>query len=107
MHPFKNIAKRLFIAGSLLLVTACGSNGITEPSARKSGYLTVSASGYNVPAKPVWSTVSPAVSGYNVPAGAPVTTTTTVAPTTTTTTTTSSPKLPGTTTNSGYNVPAW
>lgn len=109
MHPFKTFAKRLFVAGSLLLVTACGSNGITEPSARKSGYLTVSASGYNVPARPVRSTVSPAVSGYNVPAAAPVTTTTTVAPTTTTTTTspTSGTKTPGTTTNSGYNVPAW
>lgn len=103
MHPFKNIAKRLFIAGSLLLVTACGSNGITEPSARKSGYLTVSASGYNVPARPVRTTVSPTL----VKAPAP---TTPIAPTTsptTTTTPTSSPKLPGTTTSSGYNVPAW
>lgn len=66
MHPFKTITKRLLVAASLVLVTACGSNGITEPSAKNSGYLTVSASGYNVPAKPVQTAVSP--SAYNVPA---------------------------------------
>lgn len=67
MNPLSTIPKRLLVAASLVLVTACGSNGITEPSAKKSGYLTVSAavraSGYNVPAG-----ITPN-SGYNVPAG--------------------------------------
>ncbi len=83
MNPFSTIAKRFLLAGSLVLMTACGSNGVTDPTADRSGYLTVSAtvkSGYNVPAKPV--------------------------PTTTTTTTTTEPSG-GSTTNSGYNVTAF
>ena len=90
MHTFSSIAKRLLVAASLVLVTACGSNGITEPSARKSGYLTVSAA---------------------VRTLVPVTTTTTTTTTTTSTapssTTIQSP-LPGKgmTIQSGYNVPA-
>ena len=88
MNPFSNIAKRVLLASSLVLLAACGSNGITDPTdARKSGYLTVSAA---------VATVKP--SGYNVPA--------TIVPTTTTTTIKST-SGPGTTTSSlGYNVPA-
>ena len=87
MNPFSNIAKRVLLASSLVLLAACGSNGITDPTdARKSGYLTVSAA------------VTTAKSGYNVPA--------TIVPTTTTTTIKST-SGPGTTTSSlGYNVPA-
>ena len=88
MKPFSNIVKRVLLASGLALLAACSSNGPTDPtSARKSGYLTVSAtvstitaSGYNVPAatKPTTSTQSvkgpglngatTASSGYNVPA---------------------------------------
>ena len=87
MNPFSNIAKRVLLASSLVLLAACGSNGITDPTdARKSGYLTVSAA------------VSSTLSGYNVPAR-PVTTTATSTP--------KSVSGPGSTTNSlGYNVPA-
>ena len=88
MTPFSNIAKRVLLASGLALLAACSSNGPTDPTAaRKSGYLTVSAtvsnttaSGYNVPAvaRPANSTQSQkgpglngattASSGYNVPA---------------------------------------
>ena len=88
MKPFSSIAKRLLVAGSLLLVTACGSNGVTEPSAKKSGYLTVSASvnsgagsvadtSATVSVAPVAPTTKggrgagtqkPTTAGYNVPA---------------------------------------
>ena len=87
MNPFSNIAKRVLLASSLVLLAACGSNGITDPTdARKSGYLTVSAS------------VSSALSGYNVPARP--------APTTAASTPKSTSR-PGTSTNGlGYNVPA-
>lgn len=81
MPSFSIVAKRLLVAASLVLVTACGKNGITEPSANASGYLTVSA------------TVAPA------PVVAPTTTTTP-----TTTRRTVSKGLTGT--QSGYNVPA-
>ena len=82
MKPFSMIAKRVLVAGSLMLVTACGSNGITDPTAaRKSGYITVSA-----------ATVKTTVTTT-----APVLTTTTVAAPT--------GQLP-TVTTSGYNVPA-
>ena len=81
MKPFSTIAKRVLVAGSLLLITACGSNGITEPSTKQSGYITVSA----------------AVMTTTTVAAPKPTTTTAPAPTT---------KLPTTTTASGYNVPA-
>ena len=78
MKPFSNIAKRVLLASGLALLAACSSNGPTDPtSARKSGYLTVSAtvssitaSGYNVPAitKPGLSGPIISTSGYNVPA---------------------------------------
>ena len=92
MKPFSTIAKRFLVAGSLLLVTACGSNGVTEPSAKKSGYLTVSASVNSAtgivadtsatvseaPVAPTTTTTKsgrgqsgmshPTASGYNVPA---------------------------------------
>jgi hypothetical protein len=86
MNPFSNIAKRVLLASSLVLLAACGSNGITDPTdARKSGYLTVSAA------------VKSTASGYNVPA--------TIVPTTSTTV--KSTAGPGSTTNGlGYNVPA-
>ena len=88
MKPLSNIAKRVLLATGLALLTACGSNGVTDPTAaRKSGYLTVSAA---------VATVRP--SGYNVPAG-PTTTTTTVKPTVLV-----GPNAP--TTSLGYNVPA-
>jgi hypothetical protein len=82
MKPFATISKRLLLACSLVLVTACGSNGITDPTAdkaSKSGYLTVSAAVVAAPK-----------------------------PTTFTTTTVSSPikSSKGTTVQSGYNVPA-
>jgi hypothetical protein len=82
MMPFSTIAKRLLLACSLVLVTACGSNGITDPTSdapKKSGYLTVSATVVAAPA-----------------------------PTTTTTTTLSRPRTAGkqTMVQSGYNVPA-
>ena len=86
MKTFSTFAKRVLIASSLTLLAACGSNGPTDPTAaRKSGYLTVSAtvnsSGYNVPATitpaavsatattrvPIKST-STITTGYNVPA---------------------------------------
>lgn len=81
MKPFSTIAKRVLVAGSLILVTACGSNGITEPSAKKSGYITVSAT---------VTATAPVAAPAPTPVKAP-------APTT---------KLPTTTTTSGYNVPA-
>ena len=89
MKPLSNIAKRVLLATGLALLTACGSNGVTDPTAaRKSGYLTVSAA---------VATVRP--SGYNVPAGATTTTTTTVKATVS-----GGPNAP--TTSLGYNVPA-
>jgi hypothetical protein len=90
MNPFSNIAKRVLLASSLVLLAACGSNGITDPTgARKSGYLTVSAA--------VKSTTA---SGYNVPA--------VIVPTTSSTTVKATTAGPGssTSTNLGYNVPA-
>ena len=84
MKPFSNMVKRVLLASGLALLTACGSNGVTDPTAaRKSGYLTVSAS---------------------VAATKPTTTTTT----TTTVKTSTTVSAPGTTvtTSSGYNVPA-
>ena len=84
MKPFSTIAKRVLLASSLTLLAACGSNGITDPTAaRKSGYLTVSAS--------VMSTTT-----VSAPVVKPTTTTLTASP----------GKLPTTTTSSGYNVPA-
>ena len=78
MKPFSNIAKRVLLASGLALLTACGSNGVTDPTAaKKSGYLTVSAS---------------------VAATMPTTTVKT-------STTVSAPGTP-ITTSSGYNVPA-
>jgi hypothetical protein len=82
MTPFSTIAKRFLVACSLVLVTACGSNGITDPIASKSGYLTVSATVAPIKATvvaPVTSTGSVNLggirskgmtvqSGYNVPA---------------------------------------
>ena len=78
MKPFSNIAKRVLLASGLALLAACSGNGPTDPtSARKSGYLTVSAtvisttaSGYNVPAITTPGLTRPIVntSGYNVPA---------------------------------------
>ena len=87
MKPFSMLGKRVLVAASLVLLTACGSNGITDPTeAKKSGYLTVSAavssskptttsSGYNVPAvarpasnNPVPGNGNVTSSGYNVPA---------------------------------------
>jgi hypothetical protein len=95
MKPFSTIAKRLFVAGSLLLVTACGTNGVTDPTAapKKSGYLTVSAQ------------VNTNASGYNVPASVTLPAAAAAAPTTITP---SGVKRPGMMTNaaSGYNVPA-
>jgi hypothetical protein len=84
MKPFSTISKRLLLACSLVLVTACGSNGITDPTAdkaSKSGYLTVSAA-VNAGPRPASTTApisssGPSVnsgkkfmvqSGYNVPA---------------------------------------
>ena len=91
MKPLSNIAKRVLLATGLALLTACGSNGVTDPTAaRKSGYLTVSAAVATVKA-----------SGYNVPAGATTTTTTT---TTVKPTVLVGPSAP--TTSLGYNVPA-
>ena len=91
MKPLSNIAKRVLLATGLALLTACGSNGVTDPTAaRKSGYLTVSAAVSTVKA-----------SGYNVPAGATTTTTTT---TTVKPTVLVGPSAP--TTSLGYNVPA-
>jgi hypothetical protein len=99
MKPFSNIAKRVLLASGLALLAACSSNGPTDPtSARKSGYLTVSAtvspssrytqsSGYNVPA----NVTTTQASGYNVPASV----------------TTSGPgNGNNSTSSSGYNVPA-
>lgn len=77
MKPFSTIAKRVLVAGSLILVTACGSNGITDPTAaRKSGYITVSAATVktttvSAPVKATTTTTTDAAttsSGYNVPA---------------------------------------
>jgi hypothetical protein len=86
MKPFSTLAKRVLLASSLTLLAACGSNGITDPTAapRKSGYLTVSADTKKVtvtlPVVPVTVTVSEsdsgkgkkakvtATAGYNVPA---------------------------------------
>jgi hypothetical protein len=83
MMPFSTIAKRLLLACSLVLVTACGSNGITDPTseasakrAKKSGYLTVSAAVVSAPAPTTTTLSRPRTagkqtmvqSGYNVPA---------------------------------------
>jgi hypothetical protein len=90
MHPFSNIAKRVLLASSIVLLAACGSNGITDPTgARKSGYLTVSA-----------TVAKPTSSGYNVPA--------VIVPSTSSGTVKASTSGPGssTTTSLGYNVPA-
>lgn len=74
MHPFSAIAKRVLVSASLLalpMLTAC-SGSITEPQARQSGYLTVSAS-----VAPSLTTTAPGStklpipttsSGYNVTA---------------------------------------
>ncbi|MCC7054358.1 MAG: hypothetical protein IT355_13910 [Gemmatimonadaceae bacterium] len=82
MKPFSIIAKRLLVAGSLALLAACSSDGVTGPSEarKKSGYLTVSAAVSAAPAvaapapKPVTGVRGPKApsqvqgSGYNVPA---------------------------------------
>jgi hypothetical protein len=82
MSSVSNLAKRLFAAGSLMLLAACGSAGPTDPTADRSGYLTVSAAvSRPVLATPVAATPvavpvaapkpgnNPTVtSGYNVPA---------------------------------------
>lgn len=79
MKPFSTIAKRVLVAGSLILVTACGSNGITDPTvATKSGYITVSAAVKSTtttttttvtsPVKTVTNDLTTSASGYNVPA---------------------------------------
>lgn len=86
MTTFSKIAKRLLIAGSVVLVTACGSNGITEPTSMKSGYLTTSASVVRVPVK--------------TPATTPTTTSPNSGPSSV-----ASPNA-GKNTFSGYNVPA-
>lgn len=88
MHSVSNLAKRLFAAGSLMLLAACGSAGPMDPTADQSSAPQVSAA-----------------------LRANVGTTTTVKPVTitTTTTVTATPAKPteGTTTNSGYNVTAF
>ena len=89
MKTFSTIAKRVLLASSLTLLAACGSNGITDPtSARKSGYLTVSASVNSGPSRSYASPV-------NV---APVTTPAPIS-------SHSGPGM-GNTISSGYNVPA-
>jgi hypothetical protein len=83
MSSVSHLAKRLFAAGSLLLLAACSGNGPMDPTADRSGYLTVSAAVRRpVVAAPVVAT----------PVAVPV-----AAPT------------PGSnnTTNSGYNVTAF
>lgn len=79
MSSVSNLAKRLFAAGSLLLLAACSGNGPMDPTADRSGYLTVSAT----VRRPV--------------VAAPVAATPVAAPTPT--------DIP--TTNSGYNVTAF
>jgi hypothetical protein len=82
MHPITNFAKRLVVAGSLLVLAACGSNGITDPTAKNSGYLTVSASVVSAPLSTTTTTSGTApISGSRVPGKQ-------------------------TTVQSGYNVPA-
>jgi hypothetical protein len=87
MHSVSNLAKRLFAAGSLMLLAACGSNGPTDPTA---------------PA------VSPVI--RRPAATAPVTTSPSPTTTTVTPAPTSAPTPPpngGFTTQSGYNVTAF
>jgi hypothetical protein len=75
MKPFATLSKRLFAAGSLLMLAACSGNGITDPTAKSSGYLTVSAAVAVAP-KPTSTTTTTTTSpkqpntslGYNVPA---------------------------------------
>ena len=80
MHPFSAIARRVLVSASLLalpMLTAC-SGSITEPQARQSGYLTVSAA------------VAPSLTSSGTVTTAP-----------------GSTKLPIPTTSSGYNVTAY
>jgi activator of HSP90 ATPase len=92
MMPFQTLLKRVLLAGSVVLVTACGKNSPTEPSAQRSGYLTVSAS------------VSATQSGTSTVK--PATTTSTTSTTSTVPVSSSGPKRPSSVTASGYNVPA-
>ena len=83
MKPFSTFAKRVLLASSLTLLAACGSNGPTDPTAaRRSGYLTVSAS---------VSTTTVVSTPVTKPASTTLTATTSKVPTVTA---------------SGYNVPA-
>jgi hypothetical protein len=92
MSPFSAIVRRSLMAGALLvmpLLTACNGSSITEPvAARKSGYLTVSAS------------VAPTKSGSSTTSRTPV-------PVTVSNSGPGSIKLPENTVNSGYNVTAY
>lgn len=90
MKPFSTLAKRVLIGCSVLLVTACGSKSITEPTSAKSGYLTVSASVKRPTSAIAPSSPVPSSSG----------------PSSLTPTSTTGQQSPQSTAKSGYNVPA-